>query len=85
LTQATFSGKLLLMDMSESRKERFQRLATKRVTRILNDIRLLGNLSNRSSYDYSDDEIQKIFTAIESASKHAKSKFTYIKRVKFQL
>jgi hypothetical protein len=69
----------------ETRKDRFQRIATKRVNRILNDIRLLGNLSNRSSYDYSDYEIQKIFGAIDSATKHAKSKFTYIKKVKFQL
>lgn len=71
--------------MKESRKERFQRLATNRVNRILNDLRLLGNLSNRSSYDYGDDEIQKIFTAIESASKNAKSKFSFPKKIKFQL
>jgi hypothetical protein len=71
--------------MSETRHQRFERLATKRVNRILNDLRLLGNLSNRSSYDYTDSEIQKIFSAIDSASKHSKSKFTYVKRVKFQL
>ena len=76
---------MLLTDMNESRKERFQRLATKRVTRILNDLRLLGNLSNRSSYDYSDEEIQKIFTAIDGAKNHAKSKFSFTKKVKFQL
>lgn len=71
--------------MKESRKERFQRLATNRVNRVLNDIRLLGNLANRSSYDYTDAEIQKIYYAIDSATKHSKSKFTFIKNVKFQL
>lgn len=85
MTKTTFSIKILLTDMKESRKERFQRLATKRVNRILNDLRLLGNLSNRSSYDYSDDEIQKIFGAIESTFKNSKSKFSFPKTIKFQL
>jgi hypothetical protein len=71
--------------MSETRHQKFERLATLRVNRILNDSRLLGNLSNRSSYDYSDPEIQKIFSAIDSALKQARSKFTYIKKVKFRL
>lgn len=71
--------------MNESRKARFQRLATNRVNRILNDLRLLGNLSNRSSYDYTDDEIQKIFTAIDSSTKYAKSKFSFPRKVKFHL
>ena len=71
--------------MSETRNQRFERLATKRVNRILNDLRLLGNLSSRSSYDYSENEIKKIFNAIESSTKSAKSKFTFIKRVRFKL
>jgi len=71
--------------MEETRHQRFERLATKRVNRILNDLRLLGNLSNRSSYDYSDYEIQKIFVAIESALKNSKSKFSFPKKIKFQL
>ena len=74
-----------MLVMSETRKERFERLATRRVNRILNDLRLLGNLSNRSSYDYTENEIKKIFSAIEYSTKNAKSKFTFIKRVKFKL
>ena len=71
--------------MNETRHQRFERLATRRVNRVLDGIRLLGNLSNRSSYDYTDAEIQKIFSAIDLASKHAKSRFTYVKKIKFQL
>ena len=69
----------------ETRKQRFARLAEKRVTRILNGLRLLGNLSNRSSYDYSDYDIRKIFGAIDSSTKAAKSKFSFPKKIKFQL
>lgn len=71
--------------MKESRKQRFQRLAEKRVNRILNDIRLLGNLANRSSYDYSEKDIQKIYGAVEGKIKHSKSKFSYVSELKFRL
>lgn len=71
--------------MVETRKDRFERLATKRVNRIINDLRLLGNLSNRSSYDYSENEIRKIFNAVELNCKSAKSKFTFVNRIKFKL
>lgn len=71
--------------MPEIRRQRFQRLAEKRVNRILNDIRLLGNLANRSSYDYSEKDTQKIYGAVEEAIKHSKSKFSYIAKIKFRL
>ena len=71
--------------MSETRKQRFERIGTKRVNRILNNLRLLGNLSNRSSYDYTENEIRKIFNVVDHSTKNAKSKFTFVKRVKFKL
>jgi len=71
--------------MQETRKQRFTRIAERRVNRVLNDLRLMGNLSNRSSYDYSEFEIRKIFGAIDTASKTAKSKFSFTKKTKFQL
>jgi len=71
--------------MSESRHERFHRLAVKRVNRILNDVRLLGNLANRSSYDYSDREIWKIFKVLDETIRNSKSKFSFVNKVKFRL
>lgn len=71
--------------MKESRQQRFQRLAEKRVNRVLNDIRLLGNLANRSSYDYTDKDIWKIFKVIDESLKHSRSKFSFVKKVKFRL
>lgn len=71
--------------MKETRQQKFQRLAVKRVNRVLNEIRLLGNLSNRSSYDYSDTEIWKIFKVIDEAVRHSRSRFSFVKKVKFRL
>lgn len=69
----------------ESRNERFKRIATRRTNNILHHIRLLGNLSNKSTYDYSDDEVNKIFSAIESLLKIAKVKFHSHKKKEFKL
>ena len=59
------------------KKDRFKRLATKRTAEILKKLRILGNCANRSAYDYSEEEIAKIFSAIERAAKDARSKFYF--------
>lgn len=63
------------MATEKEKSERFKRVAESRTNRIIEQIRLLGNCSNRSNYEYSDDEIKKIFCAIESELRDAKLKF----------
>ena len=63
------------MVVEENAHEKFRRLAESRVNKALNDIRLIGNLSNRNNYDYSTEEIDKIFRAIESEVKQARARF----------
>lgn len=57
------------------KKERFQDLAEKRVNRAIEAMRLLGNLSNENNYVYSDDDVKKIFTALEAELRLLRSKF----------
>ncbi len=64
----------------ETRHGRFKRLALKRTNDILNRIRILGNLSNKSSYDYNDDEVDKIFKAIDEQIKTTKARFRLKKK-----
>jgi hypothetical protein len=59
----------------ESSHERFRRLAQKRVVRTIKDLRLIGNLGNRNNYDYTNDEVEKIFKVLEKELKFARSKF----------
>jgi hypothetical protein len=59
----------------ETKSEKFQRLATLRANQILEDLRKLGNLSNKNHYDYTEDEIRRIFSSIEEAVGDAKSRF----------
>lgn len=69
----------------ESRREKFKRLAEKRTKEALSRIRILGNLSNKSSYEYTAEDIRKIFKAIEEQIRLTKSKFKVDKEQEFKL
>ena len=69
----------------ETRKDRFKRLATYRTTSVLDKIRLLGNLSNKSNYDYSDEDVSKIFSAIDTQLRISKALFNKTKKREFKL
>lgn len=59
----------------ETPNEKFKRIATSRTQKIIDMIELLGNCSNKYVYDYSQEEVDKIFSAIETELKIAKDKF----------
>lgn len=59
----------------KDKRESFVKLAEGRVNRALKDIRLIGNLSNRSAYSYSDEDVKKIFRALQRELELARSRF----------
>ena len=61
--------------MNEKR-ERFVRIAENRTNKILEQIRLLGNCSNKHNYEYDDEDVKKIFAVIEQELKQIKSKYS---------
>ena len=71
--------------MSKKKEENFIRLAENRTNKVLDMIRLLGNLSNTSNYSYTQDQVDKIFGAIEKELAIAKRKFDTIGEEKFKL
>lgn len=50
--------------MSEKR-DNFIRLAEGRVTRAIDSIRVIGNLSNRSNYEYTEEDSKRIIDALQ--------------------
>lgn len=56
----------------ENKKENFKRISENRVSKILVLLSQLTNLSNSSYYEYTDEDIEKIFTAIEEETKKSK-------------
>lgn len=74
------------MASEEIKSERFKRIAENRTNRIIEALRLLGNCSNRSNYSYTEEEVKKIFSAIEAEVKETKLKFqSKTKSQKFEL
>jgi hypothetical protein len=48
-----------------AKRENFVRLAEARVSRALDSIRVIGNLSNRSNYEYDDQDVKKIIKTLQ--------------------
>ena len=61
--------------MTETKRDRFIRIAEARTNKTLDSIRLLSNCSNKVNYEYTDEDVKKIFTAIERELKSAKNMF----------
>lgn len=73
-----------MKDKTEKR-ERFKRLASQRTNTVLQRLKVLGNCANRSTYDYTEEEVNKIFSEIERHMRETKSKFHFSKNKIFKL
>ena len=49
-----------------NKQQNFKRIAENRTNKIIDMISLLANLSNTSFYEYSDEQINAIFDAIQN-------------------
>ena len=58
------------------KRDKLGELAEARVRRTIKDLQLIGNLSNRSAYEYADEDIKKIFAALQKELGIAKSRFS---------
>ena len=56
----------------ENKKENFKRISENRVSKILTLLSQLTNLSNSSFYEYNDEDIEKIFEAINNEAQRSK-------------
>ena len=61
--------------MKETREDRFRRMAEARVNKLLNMMKLLGNLSNNSVYSYTNEQLDEIFNALQKGLNDAKFSF----------
>ena len=68
--------------MDDGRRNNFKRLAAKRTNELLRRVKILGNCGNRSHYDYTEAEVNKIFSEVEKKLREAKAKFSFPNRDK---
>jgi hypothetical protein len=70
------------------KRDNFVRLAESRVTRAIEALRVIGNLSNRSNYEYNEEDIKKIINTLQTEINSLKSQFiirTAVKSKNFKL
>lgn len=60
----------------ESKANTFKRIAEPRVVKVLSSLRILGNCSNRSNYEYTQEQVDSMFESIQVALNNAEGKFT---------
>lgn len=62
-------------NMSDIKKERFKKIAEKRVNKLIEDFRLLGNCANKGNYEYTEQDVKKIISAINKEFEKLKDRF----------
>jgi hypothetical protein len=65
-----------LSNDSKDKRKKFVDLAEARVNKALKDLQLIGNLSNRSAYEFTDADVKKIFARLQKSLDGAKSRFS---------
>ena len=59
----------------ESKRERFHRIAAKRMQNILVEMNRLSNCSNKANYDYTEQDVQKIIKTLNEKFSEIKVSF----------
>lgn len=63
----------------ETKAEKFVRLGEYRINKAIDAIGRLENLANRSAYDYTPEQVEAMFSVLESKVAEVKAKFTTVK------
>jgi hypothetical protein len=61
--------------MVKNKRDNFVRLAENRVNRTIKDLRLIGNLSNRSAYEYTERDVKLILQTLQRELETLRSRF----------
>ena len=63
----------------ETKSEKFIRLGEYRINKAIDAIGRLENLSNKSAYEYTPEQVEAMFAVLESKVAEVKAKFTVTK------
>ena len=58
-----------------TRRERFEKVAARRVQKIISFMDSLANCANRANYEYTDEDVRKMFRAIREQLSNTESAF----------
>ncbi|MDP2641010.1 MAG: hypothetical protein Q8P39_00500 [Candidatus Yanofskybacteria bacterium] len=60
---------------SESKRDRFKRLAQLRTNHVMKRLKILANCADRSRYEYTKEDVERIFMAIDRRLNKTKARF----------
>ncbi len=60
---------------ARDKRAKFVEIASRRVNRVIKEIRLISNLSNRSAYEYTEEDGKKIARALQKELDLMKARF----------
>lgn len=73
------TGNVSAEKAEETKAEKFIRLGEYRINKAIDAIGRIENLSNRSAYDYTPEQVEVMFSVLESKVAEVKAKFTTAK------
>jgi hypothetical protein len=79
------SKKKEIVMKGERKEERFKRIARRRVQRVIDSIRSLSQCSNKRMYEWSDEQLNKIWGAIDKELETCKVAFESAEPEEFRL
>ncbi|MDO8655319.1 MAG: hypothetical protein Q7R48_02775 [bacterium] len=60
---------------SESKRDRFRRLAQRRTNLVIKRLKILGNCADKGRYEYVKEDMERIFVAIDRRLNKTKARF----------
>lgn len=69
----------------ETKEERFKRIAEKRVRRVLDSLRSLSQCSSKRMYQWNDEQLRRLWAAIDGDLKKCKESFENAEPEEFRL
>ena len=69
----------------ETKEARFKRIAEKRVQRVIDSLRSLSQCSNKRMYSWNNEQLKKIWNAVDGALNSCKESFEKAEPEEFRL
>ena len=63
------------MEVNEEKRKKFMEFAGKRVNNVMHDIQILEPMARSNSYDFTRDDVEKMFCAMQESLNSTKAEF----------
>lgn len=63
------------MQVNEEKRNKFMEFASKRVNNVMHDIQILEPMARSNSYDFTKDDVEQMFSAMQEALDTTKEEF----------